>query len=120
MAVFGCSRISTLCGPTCGAFLHSRVSKVAGETANIGREKAFHASLQKFRGEDYDISEEATEIKGYIESNHRLPKARIQDLFQRKNIYAVTVGVSLMIFQQLGGINALGFYTSYIFSSAGI
>jgi len=40
-------------------------------------------------------------------------------LFQRKNIYAVTVGVSLMIFQQLGGINALGFYTSYIFSSAG-
>jgi len=29
MAVFGCSRISTLCGPTCGAFLHSRVSKVA-------------------------------------------------------------------------------------------
>ncbi|XP_039826634.1 sugar transporter ERD6-like 7 isoform X2 [Panicum virgatum] len=87
--------------------------------ANIGREKAFHASLQKFRGEDYDISEEATEIKGYIESNHRLPKARIQDLFQRKNIYAVTVGVSLMIFQQLGGINALGFYTSYIFSSAG-
>ncbi|KAG2551733.1 sugar transporter ERD6-like 7 isoform X2 [Panicum virgatum] len=87
--------------------------------ANIGREKAFHASLQKFRGKDYDISEEAAEIKGYIESNHRLPKARIQDLFQRKNIYAVTVGVSLMIFQQLGGINALGFYTSYIFSSAG-
>jgi hypothetical protein len=29
------------------------------------------------------------------------------------------VGVGLMIFQQLGGINALGFYTSYIFSSAG-
>jgi len=69
MAVFGCSRISTLCGPACGAFLHSRVSKVAGETANIGREKAFHASLQKFRGEDYDISEEATEIK-VIYSQH--------------------------------------------------
>jgi hypothetical protein len=30
------------------------------------------------------------------------------------------VGVGLMAFQQLGGINALGFYTSYIFSSAGI
>jgi hypothetical protein len=30
------------------------------------------------------------------------------------------VGVGLMVFQQLGGINALGFYTSYIFSSAGI
>ncbi|CAL4939564.1 unnamed protein product [Urochloa decumbens] len=87
--------------------------------ANIGREKEFHASLQKFRGKDSDISEEATEIKGYIESIHRLPKARIQDIFQSKNIYAITVGVGLMIFQQLGGINALGFYTSYIFSSAG-
>ncbi|KAM0822419.1 hypothetical protein ACQ4PT_071503 [Festuca glaucescens] len=34
-------------------------------------------------------------------------------------MYAVIVGVGLMVFQQLGGINALGFYTSYIFSSAG-
>ncbi|RLN40663.1 hypothetical protein C2845_PM01G15900 [Panicum miliaceum] len=64
--------------------------------ANIGREKEFHASLQKFRGKDYDISEEGTEIKGYIESNHRLPKARIQDLFQRKNIYAVTIPITLI------------------------
>ncbi|KAF8728763.1 hypothetical protein HU200_018041 [Digitaria exilis] len=87
--------------------------------ANVGREKEFTDSLQKFRGKDSDISEEATEIKGYIESISTLPKARIQDLFQSKNIYAVTVGVGLMIFQQLGGINALGFYASYIFSSAG-
>ncbi|XP_034575047.1 sugar transporter ERD6-like 16 isoform X2 [Setaria viridis] len=59
--------------------------------ANVGREKEFHASLQKFRGRDSDISEESAEIKGYIESIHRLPKAKIQDLFQSKNIYAVTV-----------------------------
>lgn len=31
---------------------------------------------------------------------------------------ASKVGVSLMAFQQLGGINVLGLYTSYIFSSA--
>jgi hypothetical protein len=92
--------------------------------ANVGRGKEFHASLQKFRGKDSDISEESAEIKvissqhsfhlsdnvdhkiftfflrlysliyfiqGYIESIHRLPKAKIQDLFQSKNIYAVTV-----------------------------
>ncbi|WVZ57039.1 hypothetical protein U9M48_007483 [Paspalum notatum var. saurae] len=88
--------------------------------ANKGRDKEFHSSLRKFRGEDSDISEEATEIKDYIESIRQLSKATIQDLFQRKNIYAVTVGIGLMIFQQLGGINALGFYTSYIFSSIGI
>uniref|UniRef100_J3LNZ7 Major facilitator superfamily (MFS) profile domain-containing protein n=2 Tax=Oryza brachyantha TaxID=4533 RepID=J3LNZ7_ORYBR len=87
--------------------------------ANVGREKEFHISLQVLRGEDADVSEEAIEIKEYIESLHRLPKARVQDLFLRKNIYAVIVGVGLMIFQQLGGINGVGFYASSIFSSAG-
>ncbi|TVU46932.1 hypothetical protein EJB05_06506, partial [Eragrostis curvula] len=93
MALFGFSRISTLCYPSYRAFRRSRVSKVAGETANMGRETEFKVSLQKLRGKDSDISGEASEIK--------------------------VVGVGLMIFQQLGGINALGFYTSYIFSSAG-
>ncbi|CAL4914531.1 unnamed protein product [Urochloa decumbens] len=87
--------------------------------ANVGREKEFHTSLQKLRGEDADISEEAIEIKEYIESLHSFPKARLQDLFLSKNIYAVIVGVGLMVFQQLGGINGVGFYASYIFSSAG-
>ncbi|KAG2551731.1 sugar transporter ERD6-like 16 [Panicum virgatum] len=87
--------------------------------ANVGREKEFHASLQKLRGEDADISEEAIEIKEYIESLRSFPKARLEDLFLSKNIYAVIVGVGLMIFQQLGGINGVGFYASYIFSSAG-
>ncbi|WVZ57038.1 hypothetical protein U9M48_007482 [Paspalum notatum var. saurae] len=88
--------------------------------ANVGREKEFHTSLQKLRGEDADISEEAIEIKEYIESLRSFPKARLQDLFLSKNIYAVIVGVGLMVFQQLGGINGVGFYASYIFSSAGL
>uniref|UniRef100_A0A0E0KE07 Major facilitator superfamily (MFS) profile domain-containing protein n=1 Tax=Oryza punctata TaxID=4537 RepID=A0A0E0KE07_ORYPU len=87
--------------------------------ANVGREKEFHASLQMLRGEDADVSEEAVEIKEYIESLHRFPNARVQDLFLSKNIYAVIVGVGLMIFQQLGGINGVGFYASSIFTSAG-
>lgn len=37
--------------------------------ANIGKEREFHASLQEFRGEDSDISEEAIEIK-VIYSEH--------------------------------------------------
>lgn len=37
--------------------------------ANVGREKEFHASLQKFRGRDSDISEESAEIK-VISSQH--------------------------------------------------
>lgn len=31
----------------------------------------------------------------------------------------VQVGVGLMVFQQLGGINGIGFYASEIFVSAG-
>ena len=31
--------------------------------ANVGGEKEFHTSLQKLRGEDADVSEEAIEIK---------------------------------------------------------
>ncbi|KAG8063298.1 hypothetical protein GUJ93_ZPchr0003g17127 [Zizania palustris] len=87
--------------------------------ANVGREKEFQTSLQMLRGEDADISEEAVEIKEYIESLRSFPKARVQDLFLSKNIYAVIVGVGLMIFQQIGGINGVGFYASYIFTSAG-
>ncbi|XP_062211353.1 sugar transporter ERD6-like 16 isoform X2 [Phragmites australis] len=87
--------------------------------ASVGREKEFHTALQKLRGENADISEEAVEIKEYIESLHSFPKARLQDLFLSKNIYAVVVGVGLMTFQQLGGINGVGFYASYIFTSAG-
>uniref|UniRef100_A0A453L9Q7 Major facilitator superfamily (MFS) profile domain-containing protein n=1 Tax=Aegilops tauschii subsp. strangulata TaxID=200361 RepID=A0A453L9Q7_AEGTS len=87
--------------------------------AQAGREEEFHASLQRLRGENADISEEAIEIKEYIESLQSFPRARIQDLFLSRNIYAVIVGVGLMIFQQLGGINGVGFYASFIFSSAG-
>jgi hypothetical protein len=35
------------------------------------------------------------------------------------SMFDTQVGVGLMIFQQLG-VNAFGFYMSYIFSSAGI
>ncbi|KAK3147167.1 hypothetical protein QOZ80_3BG0278930 [Eleusine coracana subsp. coracana] len=87
--------------------------------ANVGREKEFHTALQNLRGESADISEEAIEIKEYIESLRSFPKARLQDLFLSKNIYGVIVGVGLMVFQQLGGINGVGFYASYIFTSAG-
>uniref|UniRef100_A0A0E0D0Y1 Major facilitator superfamily (MFS) profile domain-containing protein n=1 Tax=Oryza meridionalis TaxID=40149 RepID=A0A0E0D0Y1_9ORYZ len=62
--------------------------------ANTGRVKEFNASLQKLRGENADISEEAAGIREYIESLRSLPEARVQDLFQRKNLFAVIVSAS--------------------------
>ncbi|CAI0426353.1 unnamed protein product [Linum tenue] len=61
--------------------------------AKTGHEKDFEVALQKLRGNDADISEEAAEIK---------------------------IGVGLMVVQQFGGINGVAFYASNIFKSAGV
>ncbi|RWR93661.1 Sugar/inositol transporter [Cinnamomum micranthum f. kanehirae] len=87
--------------------------------AKVGREKEFESALRLLRGEDADISEEAAEIQDYIETLQSLPKARIQDLFERRYAYSLIVGVGLMVSQQFGGINGISFYASEIFVSAG-
>ncbi|KAG6575036.1 Sugar transporter ERD6-like 16, partial [Cucurbita argyrosperma subsp. sororia] len=87
--------------------------------AKVGNEKGFQAALQRLRGKDVDISDEAAEIKDYNETLQRLPKARLLELFQSKYIRPVIIGVGLMIFQQFGGINGIGFYASETFALAG-
>lgn len=87
--------------------------------AKVGRQKEFEVALQSLRGNDADISREAAEIEEYIETLQNAPKAKIQDLFQSAYIRSVIVGVGLMVFQQLGGINAIAFYASETFVSAG-
>ncbi|EOX94872.1 Major facilitator superfamily protein isoform 1 [Theobroma cacao] len=87
--------------------------------AKIGREKEFEAALQDLRGKDADISKEAADIRDYIETLQRLPKAKMLDLFQRRYLRSVIIGVGLMVFQQFGGINGICFYVSNIFESAG-
>ncbi|XP_059650264.1 uncharacterized protein LOC132296032 [Cornus florida] len=85
--------------------------------AKIGREE-YKAVLQRFRGENTDISQEAAEIKDYTETLQRLSKAAFIDLFQRKYAYSVIVGVGLMVFQQFGGLNGFAFYATEILELA--
>ncbi|KAL3572472.1 hypothetical protein D5086_026376 [Populus alba] len=59
--------------------------------AKRGRENEFETTLQKLRGRAADISYEAIEIKDYIETLERLPKAKLLDLFQRRNLHSVLV-----------------------------
>ncbi|CAN1234095.1 Sugar transporter ERD6-like 7 [Linum perenne] len=87
--------------------------------AKTGNEKDFEVALQRLRGKDADISKEADEIKEYIETLDRLPKVKLMDLFNRRYIKSVIIGVGLMVFQQFGGINGVCFYVSNIFKSAG-
>ncbi|KAK6915534.1 Major facilitator, sugar transporter-like, partial [Dillenia turbinata] len=58
----------------------------------VGRQKEFEAVLRLLRGKNADISPESAEIR---------------------------VGVGLMVLQQFGGANAIRFYASSIFESAG-
>lgn len=87
--------------------------------ARFGHPGAFVEALQKLRGKGTDIYEEAEEIKDFTEKLQCLPKSKMLDLFQKDYIGAVTVGVGLMALQQFGGVNAICFYASEIFVSAG-
>lgn len=87
--------------------------------ARIRHPGAFEAALQKLRGKETDIFQEAAEIKDFTEKLQHLPQSKMLDLFQKDYIHAVTVGVGLMILQQFGGVNAICFYASEIFVSAG-
>ncbi|URE24474.1 Sugar transporter [Musa troglodytarum] len=87
--------------------------------AKVDHQKEFISALQKLRGKDADITQEAAEIQECIENLQTLPRAGFQDLFQSRYIRSVIVSVGLMVFQQTGGINGVGFYASQIFVSAG-
>ncbi|XP_043709576.1 sugar transporter ERD6-like 7 [Telopea speciosissima] len=87
--------------------------------AMVGHQKKFEDALQRFRGKDADILKEAYEIQDSIEILRHLPEVKMLDLFRRNYLRSVIVGVGLMMFQQIGGINGIGFYLSEIFVSAG-
>ncbi|XP_059438505.1 sugar transporter ERD6-like 7 [Corylus avellana] len=87
--------------------------------AKKGNQKGFEAALQKLRGKDVDISEEADEIQDYIATLELLPKPKLIELFQKRYSRSVIIGVGLMVCQQLGGINGVCFYTGTIFETAG-
>ncbi|KAM7488237.1 hypothetical protein LguiB_025721 [Lonicera macranthoides] len=87
--------------------------------AKVGLEKEFEVALRRLRGTNADVSVEAAEIQDSIEALQALPKAKMMDLFDAKYIRSVIIAVGLMAFQQLGGINGVGFYVSETFVAAG-
>ncbi|GKV08913.1 hypothetical protein SLEP1_g20482 [Rubroshorea leprosula] len=87
--------------------------------AKIGREKELEATLQRLRGKNVDISQEAADIRDYTETFQGTSEYRFLDLFQRRYADSLCVGVGLMVFQQMGGTNAIAYYASSIFEEAG-
>ena len=87
--------------------------------AKIGKGKDCESALLRLRGENSDISDEATEIRDYTEMLKRTSEAGIFELFRWNYTHLLVVGVGLMVLQQFGGVNAIAFYASAIFISAG-
>ncbi|KAF2307144.1 hypothetical protein GH714_025100 [Hevea brasiliensis] len=87
--------------------------------AKVGREKELESTLQRLRGKNVNISQEAANIKDYTETFQRHSETRLFNLFQRRYAHALIVAFGLMLFQQLGGTNAIAYYASSIFEEAG-
>nr|GLL30552.1 sugar transporter ERD6-like 5 isoform X1 [Ipomoea trifida] len=87
--------------------------------AKTGRWKEVEPALQRLRGKKADVSSEAAEIKGHMESLEQLPQSRFLDLFNRKYAHSLIVGVGLMVLVQFGGTDGISSYTSSIFEAAG-
>ncbi|XP_050310332.1 facilitated trehalose transporter Tret1-like [Anthonomus grandis grandis] len=76
-------------------------------------------NLVWFRGQTYDVDDELLKITEDIKESRKV-KAKISDLVKTKATFkGLIVGFGLMIFQQLSGINAVLFYTNYIFDRSG-
>lgn len=88
--------------------------------AKMGLMEDFEVSLQVLRGFDTDISLELNEIKRSVASPSRRTAIRFSDLKQRRYWFPLMVGITLLVLQQLSGINGILFYASNIFKAAGI
>ncbi|XVF06166.1 hypothetical protein REPUB_Repub06bG0024100 [Reevesia pubescens] len=88
--------------------------------ARFGREKEFEAALKRLRGEDADFSEEAADIRDYMETLEQQTKASFLELFQKRYANSLIVGVGLMLLQQLGGNGPMAYYATNIYDEAGV
>ncbi|XP_030974086.1 sugar transporter ERD6-like 6 [Quercus lobata] len=88
--------------------------------AKMGMTEEFEASLQVLRGFDTDISIEVNEIKRSVASTSKRTTIRFSDLKRKRYWFPLTIGIGLLVLQQLSGINGVFFYSSNIFESAGL
>lgn len=88
--------------------------------AKTGHDDDFKDALKALRGRNSDITEEIYEIEDGVEALKAQAGVKLTDLFHKKYLKPLIVGVGLLCLQQLVGVNALLFYASSIFESAGI
>jgi len=84
-----------------------------------GRREAAGQSLQWFRGSNYDIEPELAAMQKNIEimESERVPILEAFSTTPAKR--GLIIGLGVMAFQQLSGVNSVIFYTTKIFADAG-
>ncbi|KAM7280741.1 hypothetical protein ACFE04_007875 [Oxalis oulophora] len=88
--------------------------------SKTGQEKEVESALRRLRGKDADISKEAADIRDYTESVQEITSGRFLDLFQMRYASALTIGVGIMLCQQLGGVTAISYYLDSIYAQADV
>ncbi|CAN8258655.1 unnamed protein product [Cochlearia groenlandica] len=85
-----------------------------------GRVKESVAALQCLRGNNTNITKEAEEIKIYMESlQEEFKEDCFFELFKPRYSRVISVGIGLLVLQQLGGLSGYTFYMSSIFHKSG-
>ncbi|XP_041020797.1 sugar transporter ERD6-like 5 isoform X2 [Juglans microcarpa x Juglans regia] len=64
--------------------------------AKIGREKECETALQRLRGKNADISQEAAEIRDYTETLQQLSEASFLDLFQPQYAHSLIIPMTAL------------------------
>ncbi|TYJ17594.1 hypothetical protein E1A91_A09G062200v1 [Gossypium mustelinum] len=93
--------------------------------AKFGCEKELEATLLCLKGDKADISHEVIEIKliilqDYMESLKSFSSEGVLDIFQKKYVRPLLTVAGVLVLMNLGGINALTYYSGAIFVSAGV
>uniref|UniRef100_A0A1J3D6K2 Putative sugar transporter ERD6-like 13 n=1 Tax=Noccaea caerulescens TaxID=107243 RepID=A0A1J3D6K2_NOCCA len=85
-----------------------------------GQVKESEVALQRLRGNNTDISKEAAEINKYMENLQKEFKEDVFfELFKPRYWRVISVGIGLLVLQQLGGLSGYTFYMSSIFHKSG-
>ncbi|CAD5322126.1 unnamed protein product [Arabidopsis thaliana] len=84
--------------------------------AKEGRDEECEVVLQKLRGDEADIVKETQEILISVEASANIS---MRSLFKKKYTHQLTIGIGLMLLQQLSGSAGLGYYTGSVFDLAG-
>ncbi|XP_010464027.1 PREDICTED: sugar transporter ERD6-like 9 [Camelina sativa] len=80
------------------------------------RDEECEVVLQKLRGEEADIKKETREIMISVDASANIS---MRSLFKRKYTRQLTIGIGLMLLQQLSGSAGLSYYVGSIFDLAG-